>query len=163
MAGLKPETPAWNDEEEAETTVVVWDDPIWTPALHALTEKADSRPIAALLRDGEAPPFEVLEKLGIMLDPPPGFIGHSLTIKTSKKHWRKVAAKIEAERKIRERILELNVDRKLESAITEVGQESNLSRAKLFQILQLDNYEVVRRAETMFGRGPFLPSPRKRR
>ena len=162
MAGLKPEDPIGTDGDKADVEVPVWDDPVWTPALHSLTEDADPTPIAVLLREGEAPPFEVLERLGIMLDPPDGYIGHSLTVKRSKKNWRKAATKMGEERQIRERIL-LFVSKgmKKEAAIAQVMQETGLSRAKIFEILQLDNEEVVRRAETMFGRST-PKSPRKR-
>ena len=166
MAGLKPENPNWKVNVDSDFEIVVWNDPVWTPALRSLTDNSDPKPIAALLRRGEVPPFEVLERLGIMLDPPNGYLWSSLVLKTPKRTWRDAGRALGEDRKLRQRILDLTDEfGSREAAIAKVREETKLSRAKLFETLKLDNEETFLRSQTMLGYGGDAPkkaSPRKK-
>jgi hypothetical protein len=145
-----------------DVVVEIWDDPIWRPALEALQKGSNPKPLAKLLREGLSPPLEVTERLGILLDPPKGYVGPKLTVKTPKRGWDKVLQSIAEDRKLRKRIsVVLQSAGKLESAIATVQKETGLSRSKLFQVWGLDNYEVVVRSQVALGYGPRKKSPRK--
>jgi hypothetical protein len=143
--------------------VEIWDDPIWRPALEALERGGNPKPLAKLLREGQSPPLEVTERLGILLDPPEGYVGPTLTLKSPKRGRDQALRALSEDIKLRKRIqAELEVTGKLESAITTVKEQTGLSRSKLFEVWDIDNYEAVVRSQVMLGYGPRKQSPPKR-
>jgi hypothetical protein len=146
-----------------DVVVEVWDDPIWSPALEALEREGNPKPLAKLLREGLSPPLEVTERLGILLDPPEGYVGLRLTVKTPKRRRDNAIRALVEDRKLRGKILAgLQETGKLESAIATVQQETGLSRSKLFEAWSVDDYEAVTRSQVILGYGPRKQSPPKR-
>jgi hypothetical protein len=154
-------------ENDDDIQVEVWDDPVWTPALTALTDQSNPKPIAELLSQGLVPPNIVAQQLGIMLDPPDGYLGPSLIMKTPKRGWRDAIVALVEDRKLRARILEVRGDNgKVEAEIAMVSEETGLSRSKLYEVWKLDDRETVFRSQVMLGFGQRTStrsSPPKRR
>jgi hypothetical protein len=141
--------------------VEIWDDPVWTSALEALQRQGNPQPLAKLLCEGQVPPLEVTKALGILLDPAPGYVGIKLVVKTPKRGRDKAFGAIYSDRRLRQRILDVQKSvGKLESEIATLQNETGLSRSKLFEALRLDDREVVRRSQVILGRGPRKSSPR---
>jgi hypothetical protein len=146
-----------------DVIVEIWDDPVWTPALAALENEGDPKPLGKLLRDRLTPPLEVTERLGILLDAPEGYVGRTLTVKTPKRTRDKAIRLLSEDRKLRRRILaEFQKSGKLESAIATVQRQTGLSRSKLFEVWRLDDYETALRSQAILGYDPPQKSPPKR-
>jgi len=99
--------------------VEIWDDPIWRPALHSLETMGDSEQLAKLLRAGNQPPNEVLERLGIMLSPPDGYAGPVFEVSFPKRSRQNAMQKLSEDLKIRDqiRLAHQEFSNNLESAI----------------------------------------------
>jgi hypothetical protein len=142
----------------SEPNIVVWSDPEWEPALHALeAEKPDLRPLAKLLRSGRPVPEAVATQLGVLLDPPWGNKGPRLILSVSKRYsghadLQTIKAMMSAKREIEKELLSRG---KLESAIEEVSTKLGYSRSYLMKAWTLDIKAIVRKM-SRFNPQPFL-------
>ncbi len=134
--------------------VEIWNDPVWTPALRTLEDEGDARPLAQLFRDEskQPPPFEVVNALGKMLDPPQGYVGRHLKIITPTRARNKAIGKLVEDIKLRQRVLEAQKTLgKLEAAVSAIMKETGLSRAKIFNALRLNEREIVLKLSLILG------------
>lgn len=124
--------------------VVVWHDPEWEPALHALegystdgayTGKADPEPLAKLLRSGKTVPIHVTQRLGVLLAPL-DTKANQLQMKISKRYSGQGELKRIREMFRLKALIEAALkpsERKLEAAIAEVMAQTGLSRSHLMK------------------------------
>lgn len=149
---------------EDKLKVEIWDDPIWSQPLKSLETDGKSEPLAKLLRAGIQPPTEVLERLGIMLAPPSGYIGPFFEIKVPKRSRKQAMQKLLEDQAIRSMIQDARQEfgNSLEAAIASVRAKTGLSRAKLFECWRLDSKASVGKTQTMLGYGPVERQSRKK-
>jgi hypothetical protein len=142
----------------SEPNIVVWSDPEWEPALHALeAEKPDPRPLAKLLCSGKPVPEAVATRLGELLDPPWGNKGPRLIPSVSKRYSGQANLQpIKTMMSVKHEIeKELQRFGKLEAAIEKVGKRRGLSRSYLMKAWKLDMKTIVLRMSRLNPQ-PFL-------
>jgi hypothetical protein len=146
--------PNEQSKNPTDSSVDVWHDIDWEPALHSLqgwqpgvgyTGKSDPRPLAKLLRSGKPVPGPVAEELGLWLDPPWGKKGPQITATLPKKYypghqstkdWIAIKKYVKTLK---------GANRKLESAVQEVMSQTGRSRSYVMNAWRLGPREIVLR------------------
>ena len=131
--------------------IVIWNDPEWSPALEAFQERGHVSLLAALLRSGKQVPLEVAAIIGIMLEPPRGYRGPCLQMKSPKRSRKQAVDRIVKKAKLRQRLIEIQGDGKLDAAVWSLQKETGLSRSTIFEAYKLDGKALVLSIETLLG------------
>lgn len=142
-----------NDSDEESFKCETPSHPLYTPALDALKENADPKPIAKLLKNKVPMPEWIGLELGIMLDKPNDYRGFSLVVKTNNgKTWRDLLPTLIEKRDVGNRFREMiSSGEKYEYVVKKLMDDIGKSRTWVKSTQQVDNYYLVQASQVWLG------------
>jgi hypothetical protein len=142
-----------NDSDEESFKCETPSHPLYTPALYALKENANPKPIAKLLKNKVPMPDWVGLELGIMLDKSDGYRGYRLILKTNNgKQWRDLLPTVREKRDVGNRFREMiSAGEKYEHVVKKLMDDTGKSRTWIKSTQQVDNYYLVQAVEAWLG------------
>lgn len=158
LLGLAQHKPMEYPEVDSDDFIGPWQvitlhDPAYSPALDALIQDGDAKPLAKLFKMGIPMPGWVGQRLGIMLAPSKEYRGFKLEVKTNTgKDWRSLLQTLVEKRDAGNILRELLArGEKYESAVAEVRSQTGKGRTWVESCRRVDNDYIVDASQGLLG------------